>query len=153
MIILQWIKNEKTVKVFNRGLDFVDRYKRSIPTLKRHRDTWQAWDTTRERPLSIIDRVPPSSNLKSSAQDLAFNPDSSGPTSPQVKRPRARVHSGPTLPQVKRPRARVQPRLVGPNIITTDEPDSLSTLEASERLLQYSLATGFSELSDQISTI
>ena len=49
---------------------------------------------------STVDRVTPPYNRKSSAQELGFNPNSSGPISPQVKHPGARV----------------QPRLVGPNI-------------------------------------
>ena len=87
---------------------------------------------------SNVDHVPPLSNHRASAYELGSNPHSVALTPPQIKRPIAQV----------------QPRLGGSDVTSraTEEPNSLSTLEASRRVLQYSLTAGFSELPNQIST-
>jgi len=69
---------------------------------------------------------------------------SSGPTPTRWPRRHLRLNT----------RTRAQPRLGVPEVTSqvTNEPNSLSTLEASGRLLQHNSATGFSELPDKIST-
>jgi len=95
-------------------------------------------DTTRER--MPIDYRPCASAIQPQSKRLwaRSNPDSVALTPPQIKRPIGQV----------------QPRLGGSDVTSraTEEPDSLSTLEASRRVLQYSSTAGFSELPNQIST-